>query len=82
MHDSSPDSPAVRASDQEREAAAERLRVATAEGRLTLDELAERLEGALAARTRDELEPLTTAGRWRIAPRSTVVNVRGGAATT
>ena len=79
--------------------------MAAGEGRLTLDELAERLDRAFAAKTRGELEPLTTdlpgaplpggakprrwivgimgggthAGRWRIAPRSTVVNLMGGA---
>jgi hypothetical protein len=36
----------VRASDAEREAVVERLRVATAEGRLTFGELAERTEAA------------------------------------
>jgi Domain of unknown function (DUF1707)/Cell wall-active antibiotics response 4TMS YvqF len=97
--------PAVRASDTEREAVAERLRVAAGEGRLALDELADRLDTAYAAATRAELEPLTAdlpatsapapsgtgrrwvvaimggsghRGRWRIAPRCTVVNVMGG----
>lgn len=37
-----------------------RLTAAAGEGRLTLDELADRLEGALTAGTRAELEPLTT----------------------
>jgi hypothetical protein len=54
-----PDIPAVRASDAEREAVAERLRAAAGEGRLALDELAERLETAFSATTRAELEPLT-----------------------
>jgi len=45
----------VRASDAEREAAVERLRVATAEGRLTLTELTERTEAAYTATTRGEL---------------------------
>ncbi|MER7000785.1 DUF1707 domain-containing protein [Streptomyces sp. NPDC000410] len=45
----------VRASDAEREATVERLRTATAEGRLTLEELAERCEVAYLARTRSEL---------------------------
>jgi hypothetical protein len=54
-----PDKPAARASDEEREAVAERLRTAAGEGRLALDELAERLETAFSAVTRAELEPLT-----------------------
>jgi hypothetical protein len=51
--------PDLRASDSERDAAAERLRLAAGEGRLTLDELADRLDAALKATTRAELEPLT-----------------------
>ena len=103
--DAQPPGP-LRASDAERERTVERLRAAAGDGRLTLEELAERVEGALAARTRDALEPLTAdlpspalaptrregtrwtvgilgggdrKGRWRIASRSTVVNVLGGA---
>ncbi|MFI0785644.1 DUF1707 domain-containing protein [Streptomyces lydicus] len=45
----------VLASDAEREDMVERLREATAEGRLTLEELAERSEAAYLARTREEL---------------------------
>lgn len=48
-------SPAVLASDAERENMVEQLREATAEGRLTLEELAERSEAAYLARTREEL---------------------------
>ncbi|MEW2432607.1 DUF1707 domain-containing protein [Streptomyces caniferus] len=48
-------SPAVLASDAERENMVEQLREATAEGRLTLEELAERSEAAYLARTRAEL---------------------------
>ena len=50
---------AVRASDAEREAAVERLRVATVEGRLTLSELTERTEAAYTATTRGELASIT-----------------------
>jgi Domain of unknown function (DUF1707)/2TM domain len=46
------------ASDAERDAAAERLRQAGAEGRLTADELDERLGRAFGARTRGELDAL------------------------
>ena len=47
-----------RASDADRERVAERLRVAAGEGRLTAEELEERLERALSARTEEELTPL------------------------
>jgi Domain of unknown function (DUF1707)/Cell wall-active antibiotics response 4TMS YvqF len=59
MSESGAGSPAVRASDAEREAVVTRLRTAAGEGRLALDELAERLDRALSAVTRDDLEPLT-----------------------
>jgi hypothetical protein len=49
----------VRASDAEREAAVERLRVATVEGRLTLGELTERAEAAYTATTRGDLARIT-----------------------
>ncbi|EHN09222.1 hypothetical protein PAI11_39210 [Patulibacter medicamentivorans] len=49
---------ALRASDRERERAAELLRHAMGEGRLTVDELDERLTSAFGARTRVELERL------------------------
>ena len=50
----------IRASDAERDAVAERLRVAYAEGRLTSEEFAERLDRVLQARTRGELAGSTT----------------------
>jgi len=50
---------AVRASDAERDRTVETLRAAAADGRLTLEELAERLESALVAKTQDALDPLT-----------------------
>lgn len=49
----------MRASDADREAVVEQLREAAAEGRIDLDELDTRLGQALAAKTRDELVPLT-----------------------
>jgi Domain of unknown function (DUF1707)/Cell wall-active antibiotics response 4TMS YvqF len=49
------ESGAVRASDAERDATVERLRDAAAEGRLTLEELADRIEAASRAVTRGEL---------------------------
>jgi hypothetical protein len=50
--------PALRASDADREQVADRLRTAAGEGRLTVDELDERLQLAYAARTWAALEPL------------------------
>jgi hypothetical protein len=50
--------PSLRASDADREQVAERLRHATAEGRLSADELEGRLHTLFAARTYGELEPL------------------------
>ncbi len=49
----------TRASDAEREAVVARLRNAAGEGRLTVEELDERIDAAYAATTRAELEPLT-----------------------
>jgi hypothetical protein len=46
------------ASDADRDRIAERLRTAAGEGRLTSEELEQRLESAFAARTGAELEPL------------------------
>jgi acyl dehydratase len=48
----------LRASDSDREQVAERLRYATAEGRLTADELEQRLEILFASRTYGELDAL------------------------
>ena len=48
----------TRASDAEREATVQRLQTAGAEGRLTVEELAERIDAAYSAQTRAELEPL------------------------
>jgi DUF1707 SHOCT-like domain len=78
--------PELRVSDAERDAAVAQLRVAGGEGRLTLEELADRVERADAARTRGELEALTadlpramtTAIEQR--PRGWIVAVMGGAA--
>lgn len=63
----------IRASDSERERVVEQLRQAGVEARLTLDELVERSERAYEARTRGELERLTsdlpdTAGAATAAP--------------
>jgi hypothetical protein len=68
----------LKASDADREQIAERLRKATAEGRLLAEELEERLEATFAARTYGELDAVvadlpgvTVRGRER--PRSPVI---------
>ncbi|WP_049562092.1 DUF1707 SHOCT-like domain-containing protein [Nonomuraea sp. SBT364] len=55
-----PSSPALRASDADRDRAIDLLRTAVADGRLDPAEFNERLDAALAARTMDALVPLTT----------------------
>jgi uncharacterized protein DUF1707 len=52
------DTPAMRASDAEREQAVALLRAHAVDGRLTLEEFAERIDKAYEARTRDELDEL------------------------
>jgi len=54
-----PSSPALRASDADRERVIELLRAAVADGRIDPAEFDERLDAALAARTIDALAPLT-----------------------
>jgi hypothetical protein len=49
----------VRASDAERDATVDHLREAAAEGRLTMEELADRIESASKAVMRGDLVPLT-----------------------
>ena len=51
--------PAIRASDIERDAVIERLRDAAGEGRLTFEELADRIELAAGAVTREELDQIS-----------------------
>jgi hypothetical protein len=51
--------PDLRVSDADREGVAERLREAAGEGRLTMEELDERVEAAYNARTGADLAPLT-----------------------
>jgi Domain of unknown function (DUF1707) len=57
--ESGKDLPALRASHQDRDRVIEALRVAAGDGRLTLDELDQRIELAMAALTYAELAPLT-----------------------
>ncbi|MFF9201653.1 DUF1707 domain-containing protein [Streptomyces sp. NPDC014986] len=70
--DTAPRTAELRASDADRDRTADLLREALAEGRLTADEHAERVEGVLAARTVGELEvfvrDLPAAHRRRAAP--------------
>jgi hypothetical protein len=58
MADDTPGAP-IRASDAEREVAVRRMRDAAAEGRLTFEELADRVEAAAGAVTRQDLQRLT-----------------------
>jgi hypothetical protein len=53
-----PDPPEIRVSDQERERAAEEIRQHYAVGRLSEDELTERVQAAYAARTQSDLDAL------------------------
>jgi Domain of unknown function (DUF1707) len=62
----------VRVSDTEREAVAAQLREHYAQGRLSLDELNERLDRAFASRTRADLDAVTSdlpyTAPWRVLP--------------
>jgi class 3 adenylate cyclase len=76
----------LRASDADRDAVIELLKERTADGALTLDEFAERVGGALVARTRADLDAVTvdlarmpTATTARRSPTRTVVSVMAGA---
>jgi hypothetical protein len=78
--------PGLRASDAERDQTVSLLRDATAEGRLTLEEFSQRVDKAYAAKTHDELEPLTldlpatdaAAPTARRQPRSFTISIFGG----
>lgn len=63
----------IRVSHDERDRAVEALTSAAAEGRLTLEELAERTEAALVATSRAELGPLTA----DLPPEETHLGARG-----
>lgn len=77
-----PEPPGVRASDEEREHTARTLGDAAADGRLTLEELTERLDGAYAATSRGELEALTAdlplSRPTPRTPRRTAIAILGG----
>src|SRR4051794_39750160 len=79
-------SAALRASDADRDAVIELLKERTADGALTLDEFAERVDGALSARTRADLDVVVAdlarppaAPATRRSPTRTVVSVMAGA---
>jgi hypothetical protein len=58
-HSGTPGTPELRAGDADRDRVAQVLRDAAGEGRLTLEELDERLDAVYAAKTYADLEPLT-----------------------
>jgi hypothetical protein len=72
------DVPELRASDTDREHAAELLRRAAGEGRLTVDELDDRLHQAFASRTRADLERLVVDVVPRDATHAVPVGVPAG----
>ena len=77
--------PSLRASDSDREQVADRLRHATAEGRLNAHELEERLQSLFAARTYGELNALLAdlpAGRSASRQRVRVPWAAAGGAVT
>ena len=80
-----PGAPGIRASDAEREAVVERLSEHAATGRLTLDELEQRIALAFSATTRGDLAKLTAdlpqqaaVPTRRLKPTKWVVSVMGG----
>ena len=76
----------LRASDEERERIAGELAEARVQGRITLDELSERLDLVYAARTRAELEPvirdLPAVGAPSRRPTRWIVSVLGSSSRT
>jgi hypothetical protein len=92
VNDPSAAAPGVRASDADREHVADRLRENTGDGRLTPDELAERLDVVYAARTIGELDavlhdlpgdaPVPELVRRRAIARQALMHRAGGALIT
>jgi hypothetical protein len=68
--------PSIRASDSDRDEVAERLRLATVEGRLSADELEARLEALHTSRTYGELDVLVADLPASSPPRRARVGVR------
>jgi hypothetical protein len=84
-----PEPQKLRASDADRERVAEVLREAAGDGRLTMDELDERLDAVYAAKTYAELEPIThdlpgagAAGTPAVVPAATADPARFGGEPT
>jgi hypothetical protein len=73
--------PELRASDADRERTAELLRRAAGEGRLTIEELDERLDTVYETRTQRELDRLTADVVAHDAPRTARMPVRHGEGT-
>ena len=69
--------PEIRLSDAERNVIVEQLNNAVGEGRLTLAEFEDRLQGVLAARTRDDMAPFTADLPVAAAPESLTLRARG-----
>src|SRR5580704_18857335 len=77
-----PDPASLRASDKDRESAAEVLREAAGEGRLSMTELDERLDAVYEAKTYAELEPIIRdLPHAAIAPDAVAVRARPPAGT-
>jgi hypothetical protein len=60
----------LRASYEDRDRVVELLRVAAGDGRLTVEELDERIEAALTARTYDQLAALVNTAAWAVGDRA------------
>ncbi len=69
--------PEIRVSDAERNLVVEQLNKAVGEGRLTLAEFEDRVQGVLAARTRDDMVPFTADLPASAVPGSLTVRSRG-----
>ena len=69
--------PEIRLSDAERNLVVEQLNKAVGEGRLTLVEFEDRLQGVLAARSRDDMTPFTADLPVTAAPESLTLRTRG-----
>jgi hypothetical protein len=69
-------SPAVRASDADRDSTVARLQAAVAEGRIDLDEFAQRADAAYSAVTTAELDVLLSDLPTDAAPRAEIVGTR------
>ena len=69
--------PEIRLSDAERNLVVEQLNTAVGEGRLTLAEFEDRVQGVLAARTREDMTPFTADLPATAAGESLTIRARG-----